>query len=440
MKKSRRNFLIGATALGVGIAVPYAWWQTNKIRTSSKIVVVGGGAAGIAFVNKLKFYVDDAQITIIEPKNYHWYQPGQTLMLAGVYNSKDDVLEDFAQHIPANVTWIQDTVAAYEPDQNCVVTSSGKNIPYDFLIVASGVNLRYDLIEGLDFKEIGKTNIASIYASPQAGLDAHRLMMDFCKKGEGQGVFTRPHGPMKCAGAPLKATNLVEFFVNETGKRNHFSFDYFTAENFLFSVPDFDQKITSIWKEARHITPHLEHSIVGIDSAINTAYFKKPDKTIVAKQYDFLHLVPPMSANKPLRESTLAVSEQGPLHGYLDVDKFTLQHKRYPNVFGIGDVVGTPIGKTAASVKSQVPVVVDNLCSILRNETLKEKWTGYTSCPMILDVGHAMLWEFDYSMKPVTALPFHVVDPLAESRLSWLIEERFIRPVYDMMLRGYSPV
>ena len=437
MKINRRKFLIGASALAAATVTPYAFWQMNKIKTNAHIVVVGGGTAGLSFVNKLNLYADQPNVTLIEPRNFHWYQPGQTLLLAGVYTSATEVIEDIGLHIPDNVTYLMDQVAQYEPDHNRIVTASNNHISYDYLIVATGVELRYDLIEGLDKVEIGRNNIASIYAYPQAGLDTKRQLDDFLKKGEGQAIFTRPKGSMKCAGAPMKVANLAEYFAQQTKQRNHFLFDYFTSENFLFSVPDFNEAIGTIWQQ-RNVTPHYEHAIVGIDSIANTAYFRLPDDSIELRTYDFIHLVPPMSTNLALRESDLANRDS--FSGYLDVDQFSLQHKRYPNVFGIGDVVGTPIGKTAASVKTQVPVVVDNLCALLTNQAVYQQWSGYTSCPMILDVGHAMLWEFDFSLKPTTTLPIKVVDPVKPSTLSWFMEERLIRPVYDLMLKGYTPI
>ena len=242
---------------------------------------------------------------------------------------------------------------------------------------------------------------------------------------------------MKCAGAPLKATNLVEYFVRQGGNREKFNFNYMTAENSLFAVKAFDNRLQEIWQE-REITAHYQHELTAIDSHSKQAFFTTADGTQIQQQWDFIHISPPMSPTPVVRNSSLA--DNNKFKGYLEVDQYSLQHKRYPNVFGLGDTVGTPIGKTAASVKAQLPVVAKNLTSLLRDEQMTARWTGYTSCPMILDVGHAMLWEFDYSMHAVTALPFEVVDPLEKSKLAWVMEKSLIRPVYDVMLEGYTPI
>ncbi|MDO6563591.1 FAD-dependent oxidoreductase [Amphritea sp. 1_MG-2023] len=437
MAISRRKLLISGATLGAASAAGVLTWELNKQDTHAKIVIAGGGAAGIAIANKLNMYLDGAQITVVDPRPYHWYQPGQTLLLAGVYDKRDDVVSTNKEYLDANVRWINDTVTEFDPDNNQLHTLQTGKLDYDYLIVATGLELRYDLIEGLDPDQIGHDSIASIYHSPESGIASHRQAMAFAQSGGGKGIFTRPHGAMKCAGAPMKATNLVEFFVRQAGQRERFQFDYMTAENFLFSVKAFDARLKEIWQE-RQITHHYEHNFKAIDSQAKKAWFGTQDGGVVEAEWDFIHISPPMSAIAVVRDSVLADTTD--FKGYLEVDKYTLQHKRFSNVFGLGDTVGTPIGKTAASVKSQLSIVATNLTALIREEELPARWDGYTSCPMILDVGHAMLWEFDYSLQPVTALPFQVVDPLAKSKLSWVMEKSLIRPVYDIMLEGYTPV
>lgn len=438
MTLTRRTLLKSAAGIGALGAIGLSYNQLNKVDTKANIVIVGGGAAGIGVANMLSRYLDGAKITVIEPRSFHWYQPGQTLLLAGAYTTENDVVSPIDKYIDENIILKQDKVSELLPDSNTVKTESGDSIQYDYLIVSTGLELRYDLIEGLDTNEIGRNNIASIYYSPEAGIASFKQAQQFVENSaNGNALFTRPQGAMKCAGAPMKATNLVEFFAQESGNRSNFNFQYFTSEAQLFSVKPFDQKLKEVWKK-RDISANYEHVLTAVDSSAKTATFKTKDGLNKTHDWDFIHVVPPMTPPKVVRDSALADSSS--YKGYMEVDKYTLQHKRYSNVFGIGDCVGTPIGKTAASVKSQIPVVTENLCSILEGREPSAKWGGYTSCPMILDVGHAMLWEFDYTMQPMTALPFHVVDPLAESELAWRMEETLLRPVYDVMLHGYTPI
>lgn len=437
MAINRRNLLISGAALGAASATGFLSWELHKQDTKAKILIAGGGAAGIAIANKLQMYLDGAQITVVDPRPYHWYQPGQTLLLAGVYNNLDDVMSSNEEYMNADIRWINAAITEFDPENNQVSTSTTDKLDYDYLIVATGLELRYDLIEGLDTQEIGKEGIASIYHSPEAGIASHQQAMTFAKSKGGNGIFTRPDGPIKCGGAPMKATNLVEYFVRQAGKRDDFNFNYMTAEDSLFGVKAFDTRLQEIWQQ-REITPYYQHDLRAIDSKTKQAWFTTANGEQYETAWDFIHVVPPMSAIPSVRNSALA--DTSDFKGYLEVDQYSLQHKRYPNVFGLGDTVGTPVGKTAASVKAQLSVVAKNLTALIRGEEMPASWDGYTSCPMVLDLSHAMLWEFDFSMQPVTALPFQVVDPLAKSKLAWVMERSLLKPVYIAMLEGYTPI
>jgi sulfide:quinone oxidoreductase len=438
MAISRRTLLKAGLGIGAFTAVGVGYRDINKISTNANIVIAGGGAGGIGIANMLLRSLDGAKITVIEPRDFHWYQPGQTLLLAGSYQQREDVISPIDKYLDSQIIHKKTTVAEFLPDTNQVTTSAGETLNYDYLIVSTGIELRYDLIEGMDTELIGTNGIASIYFSPEAGIASYQQAHQFISQpGKQRAVFTRPQGAMKCAGAPMKATNLVEYFANQSGRRGDFEFNYFTSEAKLFAVKSFDEKLQEIWKR-RQITPNYEQTLSQIDIDNNEATFTLADGTTNTVGWDFIHVVPPMTPPAVIRESSLADTNK--FKGYLDVDQYTMQHKRYSNVFGLGDCVGTPIGKTAASVKSQLPVITSNLCALISGKELEAKWDGYTSCPMILDVGHAMLWEFNYSLQPVTALPFQIINPLSESKLAWTMEETLLRPVYDVMLNGYTPI
>lgn len=436
MRINRRKFLVSSAVLGAAGGLGIGAWEMSKLDTKARIVISGGGAAGIGVANRLQHLLSGAQITIVDPRDFHWYQPGQTLLLAGTYKTEADVKSDNEHFVPSDVRWVKDSVSEYDPDNNRVITAGGESLAYDYLIVATGLELRYDWIEGLDTAAIGQGGVTSIYYSPEAGVASHKQALAFAKSGGGKALFTRPQGAMKCAGAPMKATNLVEYFARQAGQREDFDFQYMTSENFLFSVTDFNDRLTGIWAD-RGINANFQHTLKTVDLSAKTATFQTQNGD-QSYDWDFIHIAPPMSPVASLRDSALADQDKYP--GYLEVDKYTLQHNRYSNVFGLGDTVGTPIGKTAASVKSQIPVVAENIRSVIEGKALEGKWGGYTSCPMILDVGHAMLWEFDYGMKPMTGLPFEVVDPLKISELAWVMEKSLIRPVYNVMLHGFTPV
>ena len=152
-------------------------------------------------------------------------------------------------------------------------------------------------------------------------------------------------------------------------------------------------------------------------------------------EYDFLHVVPPMRAPDAVLHSDLAV-QHGALAagGWLDVHKDTLQHLRYPNVFGIGDINGTPRGKTAATVKKSAPIVAHHVVQAIAGKPLDQVFDGYTSCPLLLREGSAMLVEFDYEGRLTPSLP--LVDPLQESFFAWLMKYRMLKPAYIAVFKG----
>lgn len=437
---NRRNFLklacisSGAVLSGSG-TIGYAYLHPEKIKTKARIVIVGSGAGGLTTASKLVQKLDGAQITIVDGNAKHYYQPGYTLIGCGVY-TPDDVTRKNADYIPDNVSWVQEMVAEYNPDSNCIFTTSGKKIPYDFLVVSPGAQLNYSSISGLEEKMLGNNGIGSVYHSPEIAQQTWQEVRQFIKKG-GIGLFTKPAGKIKCGGAPLKAAFLTESLARETKKRQDFEFSYFTAKEDLFRVTDINNLCAQRCGE-KEISPRYEQTLTGIDADRKMAYFKT-DKGTDRYSYDYIHIVPPMSApesvtNSPLSWKTGEYSKGG----WLEVDKFTLQHRRYQNVFGVGDVVGTPIGKTGASVKYQAPTVAKNIVSIIREKSPQSLYNGYTSCLLATGIGCAAIVEFDYSDELTPTLSF--LDPKNDGAVGWNIKVHVIKPLYLQMIQGRIPV
>ena len=130
------------------------------------------------------------------------------------------------------------------------------------------------------------------------------------------------------------------------------------------------------------IDVHYEHKLTGIDSDGQRARFTLPDGREQWQRYDFVHVVPPMRAPDAVKSSPLAV-QTGPMAagGWLEVSKETLQHKRYPEVFGIGDINGTPRGKTAATIKKSAPIVVHNLLQVMQGKPADQVFDGLYLLP-----------------------------------------------------------
>lgn len=434
MQTNRRQFLgmaLGGPALAAA-AAPAVRAQGVKTKTTARIVILGAGAAGTALANQLAARLDGAKITIIDARKEHYYQPGFTLIGAGLKPAGYSV-STTAQWLPREAEWIEESAAEIDPEGKSVTTASGRKVAYDYLLVATGLRLAYEAIEGMSLDLIGKDGIGSIYAGPDYAAKTWAEMDRFTGKG-GMALFSRPATEMKCAGAPLKYTFLTDDYLVRKGTKSKSKVLYAANNKAFFSVPIVSEKVRMLYEE-RGIDSVFDHVMKKIDPARKIATFATPDgdKEI---GYDFTHVIPPMYApdvvkNSPLPWTTGPWAEQG----WAEVNKNTMRHVRYPEVFAVGDIAGVPKGKTAASVKWQVPVVVDQLAAQIEGKESGSLYHGYTSCPLITRVGRAMLVEFDYNNNLVPSFP-GVIAPLEELWISWLMKEIALKPTYNAMLRG----
>ncbi len=431
----RRTFLgLGAAGALTALAPAARATEAPAVKTGARIVIAGAGAAGLACASQLARRLDGAKITILDKRERHLYQPGFTLISAGV-KPENYVISGTGEYLPAGVEWLKEGVAEFDPVGNKVVTDAGRSLAYDFLVVATGLKLDYAAVEGMDTALVGKNGIGSIYLSPEGAAATWREMSAFADRG-GVGLFCRPATEMKCAGAPLKYTFLTDDHLRRRGNRGKAELIYAAQNKGLFSVPIVSEKLRMLFRE-RGVKTRYEHVLMAIDPGRKVATFKTPQGPQEIG-FDFINVVPPMRAPDAVHNSSLRWQEGAfAADGWMEVDKATLRHKRFANVFGIGDVAGVPKGKTAASVKWQVPVAVDHLVATIAGTTSDAAYNGYTSCPLITRLGQAMLVEFDYEDNLVPSFP-GVIAPLEELWITWVMKTMALKPTYLAMLRGRS--
>ncbi|RKT30953.1 sulfide:quinone oxidoreductase [Roseovarius halotolerans] len=444
---SRRGFLglAAGGAAALAVAGP-GTARAEPVRTSAKIVILGAGAAGTAMANRLTERLEGASITIVDGRQQHWYQPGFTLVAAGL-KPASYTLSDTGDWLSDGVKWVAEHAAAIDPDAQIVTTASGSRLDYDYLVVATGLSLDWDAVEGFSLDMVGQNGIGALYAGPEQAEATWRAMDAFTDKG-GVALFGRPATEMKCAGAPLKYTFLTDDYLRRKGRRDASQIVYAAHGKSLFSVPVVDEKAKLIFDE-RGFDVRWNHVLTGIDAGAKTAHYRVPESRALAADgtvtvtperevkigFDFTNVIPPQRAPQVVRESGLSWADRWVGQGWIEVDPGTLRHRRYPNVFGVGDINGVPKGKTAASVKWQVPVVEDHLVAELDGREGSAIYNGYTSCPMITKIGRAMLIEFDYENRLTPSFP-GVIAPLEELWISWLMKEIALKPTYNAMLRG----
>ena len=393
------------------------------------IVVVGAGAAGISVSASLLERKPDLSIAIIDPADIHYYQPGWTLVGAGVFTAQQTV-KTLSSLIPKNVTWIKNAVAAFEPESNKVLLDGCHIIEYSHLIVCPGLKLDWNKIEGLT-ETLGKNGVTSNYRFDLASY-TWELVEKFKN---GKAVFTQPPMPIKCAGAPQKAMYLSCDHWLRNGALTNIKVDFYNAGAVLFGVKEYVPALTK-YVEKYNANLHFSHTLVKVDGEHKKAYFKKADAAdnseLIEVDFDILHVVPPQSPPNFIQASPLVDD-----NGWVDVDQSTLAHKKYKNIYSLGDVMNAPNAKTAAAARMQAPVVATNVLHDLGVGSQRAIYDGYGSCPLTVEKGKIVLAEFGYGGKLLPTFPTWIIDSKKPSRLAWFLKEKLLPPIYwKAMLKG----
>ncbi|HVB52174.1 MAG TPA: FAD/NAD(P)-binding oxidoreductase [Acidimicrobiales bacterium] len=393
-----------------------------------KVVIIGGGAAGVDVGARLgRSGVSD--VAIIEPSDTHWYQPLWTLVGGGCV-TLDKTRRPQADIMPKRAHWIKDAADAVNPDEQEVSLASGGVVGYDWLVVCPGIQLNWDLVGGLT-DALGHDGVSSNYLSSTAPTS-----WEFIRSMKrGTAVFTMPAGPIKCAGAPQKIAYLAADYWRKHGVLKDINVVLALPTPAMFGVPEFSTVLVEVARRYG-IDVKLQHELSDVDGTAKEVVLldrSGGDAKQEVVPYDFLHAVPPQSAPDWLRQSPLA--DQASPFGYVEVDKNTHEHVRYPNVFALGDAGSTPNSKTAAAIRKQAPVVVANLRAAMKSKELPARYDGYSSCPLTTSRHRMLLAEFDYTMKPHPTFP--LINTQKERYDMWLLKRYGLSFMYwHFMTKG----
>lgn len=394
-----------------------------------QIIIIGGGNAGLSVAAQLLHKQPSLKIAIIEPSEKHYYQPAWTLVAAGEFDIQDTEKNE-KDYIPENAIWIKDAIDTFQPEQNQVTGTSGEKYTYDALVVAPGIQLDWHKIEGFN-ETLGKNQVTSNYSFNTAPY-TWELIKNF--KG-GTAVFTNPNTAIKCGGAPHKIMYLACDYWRKKGILDKCDVHYISGASVLFGVKEYAETLEDV-VEHNNIHVHLGNNTVKIDGENKTIYYelKNENGQVERKSmpFDICHAVPPQSAPDFIKNSPLADANN--LMGYVEIDKNTMQHIRFQNIFACGDCTNAPCSKTGAAIRKQAPVVVENLLAFLSKKLLIAKYTGYSACPIPTQYGKLMLAEFDYSNKPTMTFPFNQAKP----RWSMWLLKKYVLPwlYWHKILKG----
>lgn len=365
------------------------------------------------------------KVIVLEPSDDHYYQPLFTLVGGGMKKTRD-AHRSMKSVLPSSAKWIKDSAVQFDPDNNTVYTDDGDKIEYEILVIGMGLKLNYDqipgLVEGLKMKNSG---VCSNYSPKYVDL-TFECLKNFKS---GNAIFTFPNSPVKCPGAPQKICYISEHYFRKTGKSANIIYN--TALPVIFGVKHYADALWELVKE-RDIKVNLRTNLIEVFPDKKQAIFQNLDSPNIKStiDYEMLHVTPPMSTPHALAKSSLVDST-----GFVDVQKDNLQHKKYKNIFAIGDSSNSPNSKTAAAAAAQAPVIYQHALNVLEGKTTNIVYDGYASCPIVTGYDTCILAEFDYNLQPLETFPFA---QNKERHSMFYLKKYFMSPLYwELMMRGY---
>ncbi|MEW2491668.1 FAD/NAD(P)-binding oxidoreductase [Streptomyces sp. NPDC048411] len=393
-----------------------------------RTVIIGGGTAGISVAARLR-RAGEKDVAVLDPSLHHYYQPLWTLVGGGRAPLKESIRPQETV-VPKGVRWIRHAAVSIDPEAQEVTLDDGGTVSYDHLVVCPGIQLDWDRVPGLE-AGLGKDGLSSNYL-PHTAPATWRFIRG---TRSGSAVFSMPTGAIKCGGAPQKIAYLAADYWREQGVLGRIDVHLVIPGAAIFGVPEFARVLDDVVRryginvhygsEVTEVRPEAREVVV---TDLGTGGTK-------ILPYDMAHLVPPQSAPDWIKRSPLAGADDPA--GYVEIDKHTMRHVRYPNVWALGDVGSSPNSKTGAAVRKQAPVVVENLLATMNGREPTAAYHGYSSCPLTTARNKMLLAEFDYSGQPTPSIP--VIDTIRERTDMWYLKRRGLPFLYwNLMLRGLA--
>jgi sulfide:quinone oxidoreductase len=400
--------------------------RSSTVAAQHEVVIIGGGNAGVSLAARLGRYgVKD--VAVVEPRDHHFYQPLFSHIAGGRAQAKEAVRSQESV-MPQGVTWIHEAAAGVDTNANTVTLASGSIVSYGQLVVCPGLQYNWDAVPGLA-AAVHSPAGASHYEFELAS-KAWTLLSSLTS---GTAVFTMPAGPIKCGGASQKPMYLACDYWREQGVLDQIRVVMVQPYPTVFGVPEVDRELDR--KIAEYgIELRTNSELVAVDAAGRTATIRDlAAGTEENLHYDVLNAVPPQSAPDWLKTTDLPADRDA--GGFVEVDRQTLRHIRFQNVWSLGDAAGTTNSKSGGALRKQTKVLAKNLVAARKGKPLPAKYNGYSVCPFTVSRNTVVFAEFDDRYRPMPTIPR--VPTWNESRLSWVVDRDIFPQVYwNLILKG----
>jgi sulfide:quinone oxidoreductase len=391
-----------------------------------QLLILGAGTAGTMAANKLRPHLprDSWQVTIVDQDETHYYQPGFLFIPFGIYGEAD-VVKPKKQFIPSDVTMIVSTIQEVNPEANLVTLTDGRNLYYDFLLIATGTHPRPDETPGLLGREWGES-IHEFYTFEGSLKLAEKLR----NWPGGRLVVNIMEMPIKCPVAPLEFIYLADWFFSQKGMRDNVDLTLVTPLPGAFTKPIAARMLGNTLAEKNiHLVPEFNTERIEPDEKLLIAY----DEEEVP--YDLLITVPVNMGADYIERSGL-----GDELNHVPVDKHTFLSTQYDNIFALGDAAAVPTSKAGSVAHFEVELFVDNFLHYIKGQPMAPTFDGHANCFVETGYNKALLIDFNYDIEPLPGkFPIAGVGPmplLKESRINHWGKLAFRWVYWNMLLKG----
>lgn len=390
------------------------------------LVILGAGTAGTMMANHLHHELKQPewQITIIDERTEHHYQPGYLFLPFDIY-APEDIIKTIEEFIPKDVQLIKQKINRILPKENLIQLEDGNGLDYDVLIIATGAKIAPEETEGMKGSEWQKS-VFDFYTF-EGSLALRNKLRDW--EG-GKLVVHITEMPIKCPVAPLEFAFLADSFFKHKHMRDKVEITYVTPLSGAFTKPKATEALEHLLHE-KGINIEPDFAIERVDNE------KKEIVDYGGKviPFDLLVTVPTNKGDELMERSGM-----GDDLNYVPTHKATLQSKDYANIFVLGDASNIPASKAGSVAHFEAEILTENILRFVKDRPLKEEFDGHANCFIETGGGKALLIDFNYTHEPVEgSFPFAGIGPLRllkESRMNHMGKLAFRWIYWNVLLKG----